>query len=75
LRYLPEKGELHLSAHSNAAFPAAISTRLVSWTAVDYESIVKQALHVGNLLNFVESNYKNMLFFMAVFQRDTGTIF
>ena len=64
-----------MSAHSNAAFPAAISTRLVSWTAVDYESIVKQALHVGNLLNFVESNYKNMLFFMAVFQRDTGTIF
>ena len=64
-----------MNAHANAAFPPAINTRLVSWTAADYESIVKQALHVGNLLNFVESNHKNMLFFLAVFQRDSGTIF
>jgi len=69
-----EKGELHLNADFNAAFPPTISSRLISWTAVDYESIVKQTQHVHNLLSFIESNHKNMLFFVAILSRDSAKL-
>ena len=64
---------MHLNADSNAAFPLAISSRLLSWTSAEYDSTIKKTQHVENLLAFVEPNHKNMLFFTAVLQRDSGS--
>jgi len=66
------KGDLHVNADSNAAFPL-ISSCLISWVSTDHETISK-IKHFEQLAHFMDVNPKNMLFFKTVFQRESAKL-
>lgn len=72
--HLLEKGELNLNQDSNAAFPATIYSRLVSWAPSSYEECIVTSKNLDQLLNFLEINPKALMFFKATIERESAKL-